>query len=114
MPEEYMTMRYYSPGDIVVIRDMWNGKLFFARPVRVVEDTPDMLALFTAPETRWKLPRGTQRERITARDLKEGSWSLEDAAWTGLGTLSLTIPGSHFSVWLFWHQVLVRQPRGPD
>jgi len=70
--------------------------------VRVVEDTPDMVALFTAGDTRWKVWRNLNGEVVTPRDVRDGTWVMEDLTWNGLGTLSLTIPGSLFSVWLFW------------
>jgi len=38
-----MKTTYYNRGDIVVLRQMWKGKVLWAQPLRVVEDTPDMI-----------------------------------------------------------------------
>jgi len=97
-----MKTTYYNQGDIVVVREIWKGKVFSARPVRVVEDTPGILALYTAEGTFWKIPTNLRGDPVAAIDLKEEKWLLKDVTWRGLGTLSLTIPGSMFSVYIFW------------
>jgi len=38
-------MRRWSPGDPVVIRELWRGEVFAARPATVVEDQPDRTTL---------------------------------------------------------------------
>jgi len=38
-------MRRWSPGDPVVIRELWRGEVFAARPATVVEDRPDRTTL---------------------------------------------------------------------
>jgi len=99
-----MKTTYYNQGDIVVLRQTWKGKVLWAQPLRVVEDTPDMIALYMAEGTLWKEPRNTRGERVACVYLrKEEKWFLMDVTWRGLGRLSLTIPGSMFSVYIFWN-----------
>src|SRR5437899_1839752 len=34
-------MRTWSPGEVIVVQDVWRGSLWAARPVIVVDDGPD-------------------------------------------------------------------------
>lgn len=92
----------YHHGDIVMVREVWAGRIWSARPMRVVTDTSDMLALYIAPGTSWKQPTNLKGERPAGIDRKEEKWLLRDAVWTGLGALRLTTPGSLFSVHIHW------------
>ena len=89
----------WSPGDQVLLREIWNGRVWTARPMTVVRDSPALLALYIAPGTRWKKPITPQGE--WAR-MAIGDWRLADDVWTGQGSLRLTTPGDGHSVLLFW------------
>ncbi len=97
-------IRFFKTGDQVTVREIWAGSVWSARPMRVVQDTPEMLALYMSPGTRWKQPKNHQGERVTATDRREENWRLTDAIWEDQGILRLTIPGSMYSVLLFWHK----------
>ncbi|WP_455352707.1 cytidylyl-2-hydroxypropylphosphonate hydrolase [Streptomyces sp. SYSU K217416] len=103
----------WSPGDHILWRYRGNavggnGHVHICRPVTVVEDTPDLLAVWMAPgtecvkpvladgrtpvhheplATRYTAPRTTVRSR-----------------WFGTGVLKLARPGEPWSVWLFWER----------
>ncbi|MCS0634495.1 DUF402 domain-containing protein [Streptomyces sp. LP05-1] len=86
-------------------RDNAGGGFHICRPVTVVQDTEELLAVWMAPgtecvkpvladgtpvhleplPTRYTAPRTTLRTR-----------------WTGTGVLKLARPGEPWSVWLFW------------
>ena len=56
---------YWPTGSQIVYREVWRGKVWTARPVTVVQDAPDLIALFLCPalagkcllvaETRFKI-----------------------------------------------------------
>ncbi|MFE4666096.1 DUF402 domain-containing protein [Streptomyces sp. NPDC056716] len=100
---------YWSPGSQILWRYRENGgpRPHIARPVTVVRDDAEVLAVWLAPgtecirpvladgtpvhleplETRYTKPRTVQRDR-----------------WFGTGVLKLARPGQPWSVWLFWDQ----------
>ncbi|MEN3584982.1 DUF402 domain-containing protein [Streptomyces sp. ZYX-F-203] len=99
--------RFWAPGSRILWRYRENGgaRPHIVRPVTVVRDDADVLAVWLAPETecvkpvlddgtpvhreplatRYTRPRGTARHR-----------------WSGTGVLKLARPGQPWSVWLFW------------
>ena len=91
----------WNPGDQVLIREIWNGRLWSARPMTVVRDSTALLALYIAPGTRWKKPITPQGEWA---HIAVGDWQLADAVWNGPGCLRLATPGEGHSVLLFWRE----------
>ncbi|NBE51389.1 cytidylyl-2-hydroxypropylphosphonate hydrolase [Streptomyces boluensis] len=97
----------WAPGAQVLwrYRDNASPRYHICRPVTVVQDTPELLAVWLAPgtecvkpviadgtpvhqeplETRYTKPRAVHRDR-----------------WFGTGVLKLARPGEPWSVWLFW------------
>jgi hypothetical protein len=75
------------------------------RPVTVIEDAPDGLAVWLAPQTpmiRTLLPDG---RKIAAAPLAERFVTpvVQTAgAWRGTGIVMIFPPGAPYSVWLFW------------
>jgi hypothetical protein len=98
---------YWNPGSQILWRYRENAgeRLHIVRPVTVVRDDEELLAVWLAPgtecvkpvladgtpvhaeplETRYTKPRTVQRDR-----------------WFGTGVLKLARPGEPWSVWLFW------------
>nr|WP_274913566.1 DUF402 domain-containing protein [Streptomyces sp. WZ-12] len=98
----------WAPGEHVLWRYRDNAdprRFHICRPVTVVQDTEELLAVWMAPgtscikpvladgtpvhreplATRYTTPRRTQRHQ-----------------WFGTGVLKLARPGDPWSVWLFW------------
>ncbi|MCL6736521.1 cytidylyl-2-hydroxypropylphosphonate hydrolase [Streptomyces neyagawaensis] len=98
---------FWEPGRHILWRYRENAgeRFHIARPVTVVRDDEELLAVWMAPgtecvkpvladgtpphaeplATRYKKPREVQRDR-----------------WFGTGVLKLARPGEPWSVWLFW------------
>jgi hypothetical protein len=86
---------FWERGDVVIWRDGWRARTYFAGPLRVVEDSVQQLALYLAEGTRFTFP--------------PGSWPFGDAhpwaekdGWTGHGVLVLHYPRDAFTIWHFW------------
>ena len=95
-------MPSFQPGQTVLVREVWADRIWWAGPMRVIKDTQDMIALFMQPGTLYKLPVLSEGQRVTAKARKEGNWQLVDSEWQGRGYLRLIIPGSNYSVMVFW------------
>jgi predicted RNA-binding protein associated with RNAse of E/G family len=92
--------RYWSPGDQIVYREVWRGKVWTARPVTVVQDAPDLVVLYLCSGTRWKLPAGNRDEYRDA--LLTGEWQLRDVTYMWGDTLFLIRPGEAHAVHVMW------------
>ena len=89
-----------QPGDPILLREVYRGRVWAARPARVVRDAPDLVLAYLAPGMRWKRPvdaRHGERLRMPASD-----WALEDATWTGPRMLHLMRSGEAHAIHLWW------------
>jgi hypothetical protein len=46
----------WKPGEVVTWREAWRGQEYIAIPVRVVEDSDEVLAIYVAEGTRFSFP----------------------------------------------------------
>ncbi|MFI5793197.1 DUF402 domain-containing protein [Streptomyces sp. NPDC051677] len=98
---------FWEPGDRILWRYRENGgaRFHIARPVTVVRDDEDVLAVWMAPGTQCVRPvlaDGTplHQEPLHTRYTKPRT--VQRAHWFGTGVLKLARPGEPWSVWLFW------------
>ncbi|MFI9305443.1 cytidylyl-2-hydroxypropylphosphonate hydrolase [Streptomyces triculaminicus] len=102
---------HWAPGSHILWRYRGNtrpgteGRIHICRPVTVVEDTDELLAVWMAPGTDCVKPvlaDGTpvHREPLATRYTKPRATSV--TRWFGPGVLKLARPGDPWSVWLFW------------
>ncbi|WP_101256861.1 DUF402 domain-containing protein [Streptomyces barkulensis] len=94
-------------GEHILWRYRANGgdALHICRPVTVVRDTPELLAVWMAPGTACVKPEladGTpvHREPLATRYTKPRR--AVRSRWFGTGVLKLARAGEPWSVWLFW------------
>jgi Protein of unknown function (DUF402) len=80
-------------GEVVVLREIWKGRVWKARPWIVVHDRPEQLAFFIPTGTPTKVPEGS--------GIPRNSWTLTDGTFKH-DALRLTAPGLAHSVLLFW------------
>jgi hypothetical protein len=98
----------FEPGATVTVQEVWRGRVWAARPMRVVEDRGDFLALWFPKRTRWKVPRTpptrprpeTRAERFAAM-LQLEDWVLQDFEWD-VDSLWLTEPDTWHTVRVGW------------
>ena len=88
--------RYFQPGETAVLRQLFLGKIWEARPAIVVRDTPELIAFFSPPGSIWK----ESHEDLRPAQRIHSSWSLVDKKWSFGGILRLTLPGADYSVLL--------------
>ena len=100
----------WDSGTTVVLQEVWDGKLWSARPMTVVEDREDRLALWCPSGTNWKTATtppwrrraATRAERFVAL-LTGRDWELRDFSW-GVSNLILVRPGDWHAVWVGWNE----------
>ncbi|WKX72321.1 DUF402 domain-containing protein [Streptomyces sp. XD-27] len=99
--------RSWAPGEHILWRYRGNAtdRIHICRPVTVVQDTADLLAVWLAPGTPCVKPQladGTwvHREPLSTRYTKPRT--TVPCRWLGTGVLKLARPGEPWSVWLFW------------
>jgi predicted RNA-binding protein associated with RNAse of E/G family len=92
------TSQYFKPGDVVVYRGVLHGRVMWACPAIVVDDRPDLTALYWRAGT----PVMRHNERPTVESLLENQFEVVPAQWVKTDVLSLTLPGEAFSVEMMW------------
>ena len=85
-------------GDIVVMRGVLNGRLWWACPSYVVQDKPELLARYWPAGTPIRAPVW----RPTVKDERDNHIELEDRYWIEHDILSLNLPGAAHSIDLMW------------
>lgn len=98
----------FGPAQLVVVQEVWHDRVWAARPMRVVRDDGDAVALWFPKGTMWKAPtspptrpRAASRGERLASALALGDWVFVDAAWN-VSTLVLMQAGEAHAVWVSW------------
>ncbi len=107
-----MSIDYFKSGDAVVHRGIYRGKVWIARPVRVVEDTLICTKLLLVPGTLCKFSAGLVARRYSSesKDMMQSrwdeqetvDWQLVDRIWREKRFLILLQPGQYYSIQLCW------------
>ena len=89
---------YWQPGDQIVLREIFRGRVWSGRPCTVVEDTPIRLVVFSGAGVRWMRPC---RPDGGPMRIQEGNWVLREDVWT-VEALRIISPGTRHSILLLW------------
>ncbi|SDT80426.1 hypothetical protein SAMN05216371_6331 [Streptomyces sp. TLI_053] len=83
-----------TPGQVVLRREILDGRVWLSHPVRVVAHEPDLLAVYLAHDTRLSFGEG---------EFSWGphGWSTVADRWRSPGVLQLQRPGEAYAVWAF-------------
>ncbi|BAU11978.1 hypothetical protein LEP3755_25020 [Leptolyngbya sp. NIES-3755] len=84
----------WNLGASIIIREVWDQRIWTVRPVTVVEDTPELIALYIMPGTICKHPQAIDGSPVP--HFLPDCWVLQDKVWWGGGALYLTYPGSWY------------------
>ncbi|MFD6437972.1 DUF402 domain-containing protein [Streptomyces venezuelae] len=97
----------WAPGDHILWRYRENSgtRVHICRPVTVVRDTDELLAVWMAPGTECVKPvladgTSVHDEPLATRYTKPRT--VRRGHWFGTGVLKLARPDEPWSVWLFW------------
>lgn len=104
MCEATETPSRWEAGDQIVYREVWQGKTWTARPMRVVQDIPELVALSLGNGTQWKYPAPLDGRSALPECLLTGAWRLVDKTWTWGHTLLLIRLGEPHAVHVMWRR----------
>ncbi len=88
-------MRRFEPGEPVVVRELWRGRVFAARPATVVRDEPDLVVLYVPPGVVCAVPVGPEGEELEICD-RPFELALRERGPSGV--LSFAWPGEPFAI----------------
>jgi hypothetical protein len=86
----------YRVGDVVAIREIWNGRVWYARPATVVRDDANLTMLHVPPHVHAKEPidgDGTPLRIPTTPD-----WAFRDTQRGDTWNVSFAFPDTPYSV----------------
>ena len=85
-------------GKTVVVREIWNGRIWSGRPFVLVEDEPDMLVMFMPAGTRWIKPVTLSGGLLR---IPKEEWKLAEAR-IPIHMLVFARPGADHSIRMIW------------
>ena len=94
----------FELGQTIICREFWQNKVLSERPEIVVQDTPDLLALYLPTNTIINQPVSSTGEKADYLDRLNLTWTLAEVPWIPPRRLRLSIPGAFYSVLLFWNE----------
>jgi len=90
-------VRTFEPGESAALREIWEDRIWSARPVTVVEDAEEQITLFIPAGARWMAPfRNGERLKI-----QEAEYELVEQPYKA-HVLSFAWPGNPAAVLLFY------------
>ncbi len=95
----------WQPGDVIVLRGVWWGRIWDARPLVVVHDLPNEIALFMPVGAQWMKATSADRSALRFPTSSGMDWELAAISprWKA-NILRLSTPGSDHSVLLIWDE----------
>ncbi len=100
--KEITNQQYFSPGETIVVREVWEGRIWRANPYIVVQDTPELIVLFSPANSTYKCHLTPDGERDKPQRRDDSEWVLTDLKWETDTLLRLSIPGAGYSVLVIW------------
>lgn len=89
----------FQPGTTVVLREVLEGRIRSARPLRVIEDGPDRFVGYLVPRSTVAWPR--LADEVTQSQTPDQGWRLPLERWQGPGSLFVVPRGAGFAAVLF-------------
>lgn len=92
--------RRWQRGETAVLREVSQGRVWTARPLTVVADDEEGVALYLPQGMRWQRPADPVSGRWMR--LRHGPWTLRESELTGGRLLHLLQPGAAHAIHLWW------------
>jgi uncharacterized protein len=85
----------YVPGDPIAIREIWNGRVWYARPATVVRDEPNLTMLHVPPRVICQEPVAADGSLLR---IPTDEWSFTETERSERSNLSFAFPDTPYSV----------------
>ena len=94
----------WSSGSQILYREVTHGKVWTARPVTVIQDTHDLIALYFCNHTHWKVcaPSNAETDLLHCK-ANLHQWKLNDVVWSYGDTVFLLSPRIAHAVHVMWN-----------
>ncbi|MFC1952717.1 DUF402 domain-containing protein [Chloroflexota bacterium] len=93
----------YQRGQTVALREIWDNKVWAARPAIVVQDKSELMVFYTPSGTITKEHRTLAGEPVTISNRARSEWILENTNTFEYNRLKLICPGTGYSMIIFWN-----------
>jgi hypothetical protein len=93
--------RRHEPGDPIVLREIWRGRVWAARPALVVLDEPNLRMFHVPAGTKERVPVD---DRGAALRLPTERWRLAEATRPPRRVLSFAFPDTPYAVLALWDE----------
>ncbi|HEX6843556.1 MAG TPA: DUF402 domain-containing protein [Actinomycetota bacterium] len=88
-------LRRHDEGDVVAIREVWDGRVWEARPAVVVRDDPSLTMLYVPPHVRCRIPVDAKGRELR---LPITDWDLAETERGSTRVLSFAFPDTPYAV----------------
>ena len=102
----YSPVMSFPPGTPILLRELWDGRVWSVRPLTVVKDEPDERMLFFPNVLDMKAPASLRTGEFLR--LPSEPWELRDQRWEGYRILSFAWPDVAHAVLAFWEDATDR------
>ena len=85
----------HEPGDVVAIRELWDGRVWYARPAIVVADEPSLQMFHVPPRVVCEQPVDDDGQALR---LPADRWTLQDVRRGPTSMLSFAFPETPYAV----------------
>jgi predicted RNA-binding protein associated with RNAse of E/G family len=90
----------WPPGDAIVLREVWRGRVWTGRPASVVVDSAGLVMLFVPAGVTWFAPVAVADGRPL--QVPTEPWTLRRRTWDRTNVLSFAEPGRPHAALAFW------------
>jgi hypothetical protein len=93
-------VNHFRPGDPVIVREIWQRKIWTVRALTIVRDDPDFIVLYQPAGVPWRRPHAVDGGPIR---LPDQAWTLRDSTLPE-DAVRLIVPGEAHSTLLIWRE----------
>jgi hypothetical protein len=95
---------HWNAGDTIIFRGINQRKIWYAIPMFVFQDKPNLVALYWPAGTqgKWRLPGSGAR--VSPKDVLFTPMELIDHTWNKTDVLMLITPGTAHAIYLMWEE----------
>lgn len=94
----------FQPGDHIVTRYVFRGRVKSATPWIVVVDSPEVIITWLPGGTMRMVGMADDSAHLSGRQYADLAWEMAPRKWYGSGTLRLKSPKEMWSLWVFWDE----------
>ena len=95
---------HWKTGDVIVFRGVGQKGIWYALPVFVVQDMPNLIALYWPAGTQGKWRMKPSGAKVTPYDALLTPMEIIDRTWDKTDVLMLIKPGAAHAIYLMWEE----------